>query len=208
MSRVSKETLEKCFIGVRVQHRPAIDVANELGIRYQQYVAKWADRFEHHYPERAKFLLEGGVPAEPAPKSFLDRLRAEAADDAIPGFEDATDDEKETAKEEAGDNADPADLLAFVRTMLSDVRRKAENAHDDEVAARFVDQAGKFAALIHRMQKLEQAKEGLIIMSRADVEQAMKDIEAKAAEVDEREDHKRCVDCGRKFRERRGKGES
>lgn len=196
--KYTREIGERAYTEHKVRKRSVYDVAAEIGTSPPN-ITRWSKRYERENPA---YVVSPG-------SGFLDRLRAEAAGDAIPGFEDADDeaDDKQDARDDAADETDPEDLLAFARACMNDVRNKAKNASDDDAAARFLEQAGKFAALIHRMQKLEQAREGLITMSRADVEQAISDIEAKAKEIEARGDHLRCVDCGRAFRQRRAMGE-
>lgn len=214
MSRTSEETLERAFRLYRVEKRTGAACAEIMGT-IPSNVSRWADRFQAKYPKRAEQMVnpQAAAPSPLFSSSFLSTLQQEGepADETIPGFEDSRSANRESrtsAPPEApdvddGTDADPDDLIGFVRGIMRDAQKKAKTADTNETAARFMDQANKAAALIQRMQKVENAKQGLVIMSLADIDQAMKDVEAKAAGVDERCDAVRCADCGRAFRQRR-----
>lgn len=205
--KYSREVGERVYTLHRVNERSVYDVATELGT-IPPNVTKWCKRFERECPVRARELV-AGVPAGTG-SGFLDRLRREALgeDETIPGFEDSEDTAGKRAPSTPPDDdaddetGDDDDLRTLARRMLREAKRKMDTATDDQTAARFLDQWTKVSALIDRIEKREKAREGLIILSRADVEQATKEIETKMRAVAERDDHRRCVDCGRAFRMR------
>lgn len=192
--KYTREIGERAYREHRVNKRSVYDVAQELGTSPPN-VTRWSQRYERENPATINAPGSG----------FLDRLRAEVAgdDESIPGFEVEPDEDDDGEEDDDAADDGKQDNAADLRQSIRELKKLFSSETDPQTKARYAAIRAQMMNTLVRIEKQEAAKAGLITMSIADIEQAIKDVEAKALEVAEREDHSRCVDCGRAFRMRR-----
>jgi hypothetical protein len=209
------DAYEQAFRLYRVEGRTCKAVAEVLNTSTAG-VIRWARRFEKEQPARAAAML-GGTPGTavasavcsvpgpvgktPAGLAWLQRATPPSEPPAPPPADDEDDELEELPP---GELPEDATALQIVKRQIRELRSFIDQARrlgNLEVVQRFTRSLVELVNAQRQLEKSARADDGLIVVSKGDIDAALKEIDGKVASLEDAE--LRCSDCGRIMRRRK-----